>query len=285
VPRNPDLLRGLGRAETESGLWETGLQHLRQAEQLDPRSVNNILAIGDILLRLRRPVESRQALDRALALSPSNLITIEYLAMTYLSEGSLENARAFVARAGKGVEPAALVPYFAQYQDLGWVLEPVQLEILKRLTQSDFDDNAAAWAICQAQARYFAGDAAGTREYAENARAAFEEQMRVTPNDPQLHEFRGLALAYLGRKEEAIREGEWAVSAQSIEKDAANGPYHMHQLARIEIVTGENEKAIGHLETLLKRPYFVSPAWLKIDPNFDPLRKNPRFQKLVASAK
>ncbi len=69
-----------------------------------------------------------------------------------------------------------------------------------------------------------------------------------------------------------------------ISKDAVNGPYFQHQLARIYILIGEPEKAIDELEPLLKIPYFLSPAWLKIDPNFDPLRKNPRFQKLVARA-
>ena len=56
-----------------------------------------------------------------------------------------------------------------------------------------------------------------------------------------------------------------------------------HQLARIYILVGEPEKAINTLEPLLKIPYYLSPAWLRIDPTFDPLRKNPRFQKLVAA--
>ena len=63
------------------------------------------------------------------------------------------------------------------------------------------------------------------------------------------------------------------------------GPYLEHQLARIEILVGEPEKALDHLERLVKIPYLLSPGWLKIDPNFDPLRKNPRFQKLVEGVK
>ena len=65
-------------------------------------------------------------------------------------------------------------------------------------------------------------------------------------------------------------------------KHARRGPYNQHQLARIYILVGEPEKALDQLEPLLKIPYVLSPGWLRIDPNFDPLRKNPRFQKLVA---
>ena len=96
---------------------------------------------------------------------------------------------------------------------------------------------------------------------------------------------RARALAYLDRKAEAIREGERGVALDPVSKDAQNGPYYQHQLVRIYMLVGEPEKALDQLEPLLKIPYYLSPGWLKIDPNFDPLRKNPRFQKLVGSAK
>src|SRR5262249_61234338 len=88
-----------------------------------------------------------------------------------------------------------------------------------------------------------------------------------------------------GRKEEAIRDGVRCMTLLPLSKDAINGAYQLHQLVRIYILAGEPEKALDHLETLIKVPYFVSPAWLKIDPNFDPIRNNPRFQRLVAGAK
>ena len=99
----------------------------------------------------------------------------------------------------------------------------------------------------------------------------------------QRHVLLGLALAYLGRKEEAIREGERGVALSiRCRRMPYSGPYIQHQLARIYILVGEPEKALDQLEPLLKIPYYLSPGWLKIDPNFDPLRSNPRFQKLVA---
>ncbi|HUQ14821.1 MAG TPA: hypothetical protein VM094_02115 [Gemmatimonadales bacterium] len=67
-----------------------------------------------------------------------------------------------------------------------------------------------------------------------------------------------------------------------ISKDAYIGPYLQHQLVRIYILTGEPQKAMNLLEPLLDIPYYLSPGWLRIDPTFDPLRKLPRFQQLVA---
>ena len=91
----------------------------------------------------------------------------------------------------------------------------------------------------------------------------------------------GVALAYLGRKDEAIREGQRGVELMPISRNAFTGPYNQHQLARIYILVGEPDKALDQLEPLLKIPYYLSPGWLRIDPTFDPLRKHPRFQKLV----
>ena len=90
-----------------------------------------------------------------------------------------------------------------------------------------------------------------------------------------------MALAYLGRKAEAIREGERGLSLQSISRDGYSGPYNQHLLARIYLLVGEQEKAVTLIDELLRIPYFLSPGWLQIDPTFDPVRKNPRFQKLV----
>jgi tetratricopeptide (TPR) repeat protein len=89
----------------------------------------------------------------------------------------------------------------------------------------------------------------------------------------------GVALAYAGRKEAAIREGERAVAMDT--SQSQNATYYRHQLARIYTMTGEQEKALDLLERLLARPYYLSPGWLRIDPTFDPLRSNPRFKRLV----
>ncbi len=65
---------------------------------------------------------------------------------------------------------------------------------------------------------------------------------------------------------------------------AYTGAYLQHQLARIYIIAGAHDQAIDRLEALLRVPYYLSPGWLRIDPNLDPLRKHPRFQALVAGS-
>ena len=107
--------------------------------------------------------------------------------------------------------------------------------------------------------------------------------MKATPDDAQRRVFLGLALAYLGRNAEAMKEGERAVALWPTSRDGYIGPYLQHQLARIYTVVGEPDKAVDQLEALLKTPYFLSRGWLRIDPNFAPLKGNPRFETLVAS--
>ena len=285
APGNPESLQGVAVAEGSLGRWGAALEHAKQAERLDPRSVLAVRRLGLMLSQMRRYGEAREVLDRGLALAPSSLQMIERKAMTYLSEGDLAAARAVLKAAPADIEPTALVAYVAQYWDLVWVLDDGQRDLLLRLTPSAFDNDRGSWGITQAQAFALKNDRANTRTYAEEARKAIEEQLRQAPGDAQRHVFLGLTLAYLGHKEEAIREGLRGVELLPVSKDAYNGAYFQHQLVRIYTLVGEPEKALDQLEPLMKIPYYLSPAWLKIDPNFDPLRKNPRFQKLVAAAK
>jgi eukaryotic-like serine/threonine-protein kinase len=282
APNSVDLLGASVSADLAMGEGEAALEHAKQSERLDPRSVAAVRRLGTTLFLLRRFPEAIAALDRARALSPSNLNVIEYRAMASLGEADLAGARAVLRSASKDVEPTALVAYVAQYNDLVWVLEEEQRDLLLRLTADAFDDDRSALEICQAQAYALKGDAANTRLHADEARKAFEEQLRQAPDDDQRLILHGLSLAYLGRKEEAIREGLRAVELMPVSKDAVSGAYDQQVLARIYILVGEPEKAPDRLEPLLRMPSLLSPGWLRIDPNFDPLRKNPRFQKLVA---
>ena len=281
---NADLLVGVALAEQRLGRWDASVDHLKQAVSLDPRSVMPMWRLGDTFNLLRRYPEAKEILDRALTLAPSNVAAVESKAMSFLGEGNLDGARKVVDAAAAHVSPTELVAFFATYEDLVWVLDEKQRDLLLRLPPSAFDDDAATWALCLTQAYALNGDTSSTRRHADQARAGYEAQLRETPNNAQQHALFGLSMAYLGdgHKEEAIREGLRAVELAPLSKDAFSGPYLQTLLARIYMLVGEPDKAIDQLEPLLKVPCFLSPAWLAINPFYEPLRSNPRFQKLVA---
>jgi TolB-like protein/tetratricopeptide (TPR) repeat protein len=285
APGDADAVRGVAIGERTLGRWEAAVEHFQQAERLDPRSVPTKGLLGYTLILLRRYPEAGQVLERGLALAPANLNLIEAKAMILLAQGDQSGARVVLKTVPKEIEPSVLVAYMANFGDLVWVLDEKQREVLLRLTPSAFDDDRGAWGICLAQACALRGDAGCVRIRAAEAREALNEQLRAAPQDAQRHALLGLALAYLGRKEEAIREGQHGAALALASQDATLDPYVRHQLVRIYTLVGEPEKALDVLEPLLKVPYYLTPAWLRIDPNFDPLRKNSRFLKLVAGAK
>ncbi len=283
APTDPQLLASAAIAIQSLGNMDSALTLFRRAATLDPRSVTSARRTARALLWLRRYPEAREASLRGLALAPGNLSIIENLAMVSLGQGDLAGARA-VIRDAKDVPPADLVAFLANFWDLYWLLDEEQQGILLRMTPRPFDDSRSAWGIALAEVYALRGDKTRARAYADSARIAFEEDLKAAPNNAQGHSLLGVTLGYLGRKDEAIRQAQEGLAQAPISKDAYGGPYNQLQVVRTYILLGEQEKALDLLEPLLKIPFYVSPGWLKIDPTYDPLRKNPRFQKLVAGA-
>jgi serine/threonine-protein kinase len=281
APANAELLVAAALEEQALGRWDAALPYLAKAAALDPRSANTARRIGFALLWLRRYPESAAALARAVTLAPTNITIIENRAMVALAQGDLAGAQE-VLRAALGVaDPTAVIAYFATYWDLYWILDDAQQQQVLTLPPAAFDDDRATWALIRAQLWHHRGNPAQTRIYADSARLAFDEQLRGSPDNAQLHVLQGLTLAYLGRKAEAIAEGEGAVT---LGRGTIFGAYYQHQLARIYLLLGEPEKAVNQLEQLLKVPYYLSPGWLRIDPTFAPLKGNPRFERLIAGS-
>ena len=200
--------------------------------------------------------------------------------MVALSEGDLAGARRAIAGATE-VDPRDLAAYIANFYDLGWVLDDAGQRLVltlgpERVRRRQGGLRHRAGATLRLARRRGLEPCLGRL-----GRAAFALQLRDAPNDPQRHVFRGLALAYAGRRNEAVAEGERAVALAPISKDVENGAYILHQLVRIYVHAGQPEKALDGLEKLMSVPYYLSPAWLRIDPEFAPLKGNPRFERLA----
>ncbi len=282
APPGAELLTAIALADQRAGRWEQGLARLEDAERLDPRSSVGAFRRGRALLWLRRYADAAPVLDRAQTLAPQNLDVFETRGMLRLAQGDLPGAQAVFRAAAGAVAPSAVAAFMANYWDLYWALDDDQQRLALALTPGAFDDDRSAWGISLAEIYSLRGDVTRARAYADSARAALEQQLVAAPDDPQRHAIHGLALAYLGRKADAVAEGERAVAMLPSARDGFNGPYYQMILTRIYLRVGEPEKALDHLEPLLHQPFYISPAWLRIDPTFGPLRGNPRFEKLAA---
>jgi TolB-like protein/tetratricopeptide (TPR) repeat protein len=263
--------------------WEGTLEPLERAAALDPRSANAASRVASTLHWLRRFGEAKVAADHALALAPTNLNLIEQRVMGSLSAGDLAGARAVVTASADQAGSDALLEYLSVYQDLYWVLDEGQQQRVLDLPLAEFDNDPSARSIVRAELFDLRGDQRQARANADTARAAFEEQLRAAPLDGQRHAFFGLALAFMGRKAEAIAEGRQGAQLWPISRDYTNGTYVQEQLARIYMIVGEPELAMDQLEPLLKMPYYLSPGWLRIDPTWARLKGNARFQRLTQS--
>jgi len=288
APEDAETLHGMGGAEFQLGRYDDALEHMRRAHSLDPRSPNTGLNLSLLLLWRRQYDEALAAADEVIAIAPTALGARQYHAMVHLALGDLQAGRAELAQLPPGVDPSRFVAYMATAWDLYWPLDPEQRALLKRLRPAAFDGDVGIWGLALAGAYEVEGDRRRAAAYGDSARVSFEQQLRSTPASDQTqllvgqrNVLLGVALAYAGRKDEAIRAGLRGATAVPLSSDAFNGAYYQHQLARIYVLVGEPEKALDQLERLLEIPYYLSPGWLRIDPTFDPLRKNPRFMKLV----
>ncbi|HWZ58941.1 MAG TPA: protein kinase [Gemmatimonadaceae bacterium] len=281
APHDANTLRQTGVAEETLGRWDMAEAHMVDAMRLDPRSVTAAWTFGQLETLRRQYDQARTALERALTLSPAAFAGIQERLLLSLLQGDLAGGRAFLRSVPPSIDRPSLVAYLATYADLGWALDSSDAERLLGLGPEAFDGDRGSWAFALTQQYAFRGDQRRARAYADTARAAWEAQLKVTPADPERRALLGVALAYLGRRDAAIREGEHAVALLPIARNATLGAYIQHQLARIYILVGETERALDALEPLLRKPYVLSPALLRIDPNFAPLRGNPRFERLA----
>ena len=283
APRDPDILVSLSRSLESAGRWDEAVTALEQAQAVDPRSTAQAGALSVALLWMRRYPEALEATRRSMALSPQDPASRENQAMVYLAQGDLPGAQKVIRQAVAEIDPTTVVIYLAQFWDLYWALDEERQNLALRLPLGSYDDDVFGRAMVLTELHDLRGDPARSRAYADTAVAEADVRLKGAPDDPYLRIERAIALAYLGRKDESVKEAEFALRGQNSSTDGYSGPYNEHLAARVYMRAGQPDKAIDILEHLVKIPYFLTPSWLRIDPEWKPLRGNPRFQKLLAS--
>ena len=282
-PNNVDLLAGAAGEHVAQGRLEVGLERYQRAVALDPRSAPRLVSLAGVLRLLRRYSESGAILDRALQINPSSLGIRQVRATTWLRQGDVAAAKRVLEEAPPDVSRAELAAFASLYGDLYWLLSDSLQRLVLTLPPSAFEDDRGYWAMVRAQIYKMHGQEPLARAFADTARMEFAAPLRPLSPDGQDEAVHGLALAYLGRKAEAI-----AMAKRGVEKGMSLPEaevYNRLQLVRIYLLTGETEPALDELEVIARGPRLYNPGWwLRVDPNLASLKGNPRFEKLVAGS-
>jgi tetratricopeptide (TPR) repeat protein len=233
---------------------------------------------------LRRFPAALKTYDRVLDIVPNDPTTLAAEAQIYQAEGNLEQAGKLLV----GVNEQT--PSFIAFQTKGDQLflerqfdEAIGL-IRSRLTKyrdlSDIERLFNPFFLLLAQE--YAGDIGGARASAKQMLAPLQTLCQKDPGNPNFAQALSVTHAVLGQRDAAIKEAERVITLLPSGKDAVNGPKFEENLAYIEVLVGDKDRAIPRLQHLLEIPYsnFLTPALLRLHPQWDPLRGDPRFQKL-----
>lgn len=284
LPAGPDadLLSSIGLTEQFLDRWEQSAADLRDAQRLDPHSIPTYIRLTRALLYLRRYDEGQRVLDSALALAPYNQVLLNNAEQFELARGHLDSAQLVIRNAPPSVERDQFLALTVSAWDLYWMLDDEQQRQVLALAPRAFDGDRFVWALGQAEVRAMRGDSARSRAYADTARAVMESRFGGVPTPMNDLTFHAIALAFAGRLADATREEQAADALYSSATNLWTRDQDELALARLDVIRGDHARALTRLEQLLSVPFFVSSAWLRIDPEFAPLRNEPRFRRLTA---
>lgn len=281
-PNNADLLAAASSINALLARWDAAVDAAKRAYAIDRRNANAASNVARILHVVRRFAEADDYSVKALALSPGNISFAESRVINFISMGDPVSAKGAVRVALTTVDSTELAAYFALFQEMQWVLDEPLLRRITAMTPANFFNNRQQWGLKVGATWNLLGDSAKGRAYGDSARIVAETQLVSYPEDAQLHELRARSLALMGRKAEAIAEAERSLKMRETALDASTGPYVRYQAARVFIQAGAYDRALDIIEPLLTTNYSdLTPAWLRLEPVFRPLRGNPRFERLT----
>ncbi|HEY2044994.1 MAG TPA: protein kinase [Candidatus Udaeobacter sp.] len=293
LPNNSRIPLSLAYVERRRGNWEKSDAHFNEAEKLDPLNVNLLSQHARSYICLRRFPEALAKLEQILNIAPDDIDTIVLKARIAQAEGDLPRAAALLGPLRLGADYANAL----ETQVYQAILESRPAAVIAQLKQIlAKPDQALGYYNGELRfwlgwAQEVSGDHDGARENWGQARTELESFLKEQPENVVLMGDLALTNMALGDNTAATTLADRAIAMISVEKDALTGPRPLDILTRIAARMGDADRAIPTLEKLLSIPYEaplaanppLTPALLRLDPMFERLRKDPRFQKLVAA--